>query len=65
LSQRQIWRILAAYRKEGAAALAHGNRGRKPINATEDGTRLRVIELANLTYQDFNHQHLTEKLNEK
>ncbi|GAF80179.1 unnamed protein product, partial [marine sediment metagenome] len=29
LSLRHVKRILAAYRKEGAAALAHGNRGRK------------------------------------
>lgn len=35
LSIRQVRRILAAYRKEGAAALAHGNRGRKPANATD------------------------------
>jgi len=34
VSERQGWRILAAYRKEGAAALAHGNRGRTPTNAT-------------------------------
>ena len=30
LSERHTWRMLAAYRKEGAAALAHGNRGRRP-----------------------------------
>jgi len=34
VSERHAWRILAAYRKEGAAALAHGNRGRLPRNAT-------------------------------
>ena len=28
VSERHMRRILAAYRKEGAAALAHGNRGR-------------------------------------
>ena len=33
LSLRHVRRILAAYRKEGAQALAHGNRGRKPGNA--------------------------------
>ena len=27
LSERHTWRTLAGYRKEGAAALAHGNRG--------------------------------------
>ena len=32
LSLRHVRRILADYRKEGAAALAHGNRGREPHN---------------------------------
>ena len=30
LSPRHVRRIVATYRKEGAAALAHGDRGRKP-----------------------------------
>lgn len=64
LSERQVWRILAAYRKEGAASLVHGNRGRKPVNALESGLRDRVVELAKTKYAGFNHQHLTEKLNE-
>ncbi len=65
LSERQVWRLLAGYRKEGAEALAHGNRGRQPINAIEDSVRLKVIELSKSPYAGFNHQHLTEKLNEK
>src|SRR5260370_24278465 len=32
LSARHVRRILAAYQKEGPAALAHGNRGRKPAH---------------------------------
>ena len=32
VSERQGWRLLAAYRKEGTAGFAHGNRGRKPVN---------------------------------
>ena len=27
VSERHAWRLLAAYRKEGAAGVAHGNRG--------------------------------------
>ena len=65
LSQRQVWRILAGYRREGAEALAHGNRGRQPINAVEESIRLKVIDLSQAVYAGFNHQHLTEKLNEK
>jgi len=34
VSERHMWRLLAAYRKEGAAALAHGNRDHPPANAT-------------------------------
>ena len=36
LSVRQVRRLLARYRKEGAAALAHGNRGRSPYNKLDD-----------------------------
>jgi predicted DNA-binding protein (UPF0251 family) len=39
LSARQLWRILAAYRRDCAAALAHGNRGRWPANTTSEETR--------------------------
>ena len=33
VSERHTKRLLAAYRKVGPAALAHGNRGRRPHNA--------------------------------
>jgi len=32
-----LWRILPAYRKEGAAALVQGNRGHRPVNAIPEG----------------------------
>jgi hypothetical protein len=39
LSLRHTRRLLAAYRKEGTAALAHGNRGKKPpTHAARFGT---------------------------
>jgi transposase len=62
ISERQAWRLLAAYRREGAGGLAHGNRERKPINALAEELRLQVIELAGGKYKGFNHTHLTEKL---
>ena len=34
VSERHAWRLLAAYRGEGPAAVAHGNRGRKPATTT-------------------------------
>ena len=65
LSLRHVRRILAAYRKEGAAALAHGNRGKKPHNALDDGFKRRVLELAQSTYSGCNTQHFTELMAER
>jgi transposase len=65
LSERHAWRILAAYRKEGAAALAHGNRGRRPANAIPEGIGLQVITLARTCYAGVNHTHLAELLGER
>lgn len=62
LSDRHTWRILAAYRREGATALAHGNRGRQPANRTSEVTKEKVITLATTRYSGFNHTHLTEML---
>jgi len=64
ISLRHARRLLAAYRKEGIAALAHGNRGRKPHNAIEEELRQQVLELYGCKYSGFNHQHFTEKLAE-
>ena len=65
LSLRQVRRILAAYRKEGAAALAHANRGRKPHNALDESLKKQVLELARSTYAGCNTQHFTELLAER
>jgi len=65
ISLRHVRRILAAYRKEGAAALAHGNRGRKPHHALGASLRKRVLELAQSTYAGCNNQHFTELLAER
>lgn len=62
VSERHTWRLLAAYRKEGAAALVHGNRGRKPSHTTLGETKKKVLELAEGRYFGFNHSHFTEKL---
>src|SRR4030042_7888 len=65
ISLRHFRRVMAAYRKEGAVALAHGNRGRKPANAIEEGIRQCVVELASSTYSGFNQQPFTELLAER
>ena len=65
VSERQVWRLLSAYRKEGAEGLVHRNRGRQPVNTLPIELRERVISLASAKYAGFNHSHLTEKLVEK
>jgi transposase len=65
LGLRQVRRLLAAYRKEGGAALAHGNRGRRPVHALSEEIRKRVVALAQGRYEGFNHHHLTELLAER
>jgi hypothetical protein len=65
LSERHTWRILSAYKREGAQAIAHGNRGRAPWNATTKETIDRIKQLAKTVYVGLNHTHLTEMLIEE
>ncbi len=65
ISLRHFRRILAGYRQEGAAALAHGNRGRRPAHALDDRVKERVLNLAKTKYIGFNTQHFTEFLAER
>ena len=64
VSIRHTWRILAAYRKEGAAVLAHGHRGRRAPNAISEATRAAVLHLARTRYSGTNHTHMSELLRE-
>lgn len=65
LSVRQVRRLVAAYRKEGVVALAHGNRGRGPLHALSDATRRRVVALAQGPYSGLNHYQFQELLLER
>jgi transposase len=65
LSARHVRRILAAYEKEGPAALAHGNRGRKPAHRISETVRAQVVDLAQTKYQGCNQQHLRDLLQER
>ena len=65
ISERQVWRVVAAFRKEGAAGLAHGNRGREPVNKLGSATRERILWLADVQYADYNDSHFTEKLEQE
>ena len=65
VSARHARRIRAAYREEGAAALAHGNRGLRSANATPETKKAEVLRLAQSRYPDANHTHLSELLGER
>ena len=65
ISERQVRRVLAAYWRERAAALVHGNRGRKPRNTLPEAAAAVVVVLAGERYAGFNHSHFTEVLAER
>jgi transposase len=65
LSERQVRRLVAAYRHAGADALRHGNTGRPPARTIPAPVRQRVMHLAQTTYHGCNYQHLSELLAER
>lgn len=65
LSLRQVRRLIAVYRKEGAAGLAHGNRGRPSPRRTPEEVRGYILKLAREVYHDYNDTHFAEKLAEQ
>ena len=60
VTERPAWRVPAAYRKESAGALAHGNRAAP--NAVSNDT---VGALTRTCYAGVDHNHLTELLRER
>ena len=65
VSGRNAWRLLASYRREGAPALARGNRGRKPRNAVPGDAANAVVQLTSTTYSGAYHTHLAELLRDR
>ena len=59
VSTRHTRRILTAYKEEGAAAIAHGNRGRRPANATPETISTSIVHLARTRYTGVNHTHMS------
>jgi transposase len=64
VSERQMFRIVAAYRERRLAGLAHGNRGRRPSTRLPDEVRARVVELARTRYAGMSQQKLQQRLAE-
>ncbi|HEX5504499.1 MAG TPA: ISNCY family transposase [Thermomicrobiales bacterium] len=65
MATRQLRRRRAASREQGAAGLAHGNRGRQPAHTLPAALRQQVIDLAQGQYRGCNDQHLSELLAER
>ena len=59
-SERHTKCFLAAYRKHGAAAPAHGNWGRRPHIAVPQAAAATVVKLAGNGYAGATHSHFTE-----
>ena len=64
VSERHTRRLLSSYGRDGAAVLAHGNRGREPHNAVLESEAAAVVRLARTEYAGTNHTHLTELIND-
>ena len=62
MSERHVWRLLAAYRPHGAPALVHGNRGRRWRNTVPASVATAVVRFASERYPRANHTHLSKLL---
>ena len=65
VSLRHTRRLIASYRQAGAPALAHGNRGRPPVNKLAEPVSEEIMRLARAEYLDYNDSHFTEELAER
>ena len=64
ISTRQAIRIKGRVKKIGPEAAIHGNRERKPKNATEDNVKDLVVELKKDRYGKANFTHFAELISE-
>lgn len=64
ISVRQAQRILARYKKEGAAGFVHKNRGRKSNRVITERKKGEIVSLISKNYPDFGPTLASEKLNQ-
>jgi hypothetical protein len=64
LSERQVKRLKAGVKEYGDAFVLHKNKGKKPVHATDDEIKKRVIALARERYGGANFTHMSELLAE-
>ncbi|MBI4829288.1 MAG: ISNCY family transposase [Nitrospinae bacterium] len=65
VSQRHAWRLKKRARKEGAAGMAHQNRGKPCARKTPPRLIQQILLLRRGTYAGFNDTHFTQKLKEE
>jgi len=64
LSVRQVRRLKASVKEQGAKGLIHGNRGRQSNRRIPDKQREKIVKLLHKDYPDFWPTHASEKLDE-
>lgn len=64
VSERQVWRLLRAYRARGAGGLISGKRGRPSNRRTPFDVREAVMTVVRSNYADFGPTFAAEKLHE-
>jgi len=62
VSERTIFRYLAAFVQNGALFIKHGNSNKKPTNKSSSELKNKVMALVKEKYFDFNMTHCLEKL---
>lgn len=65
LTERQINRLVAGYKKFGKEFFVHGNRGRKPAHALSDELKNQIEDLYNTKYFDCTYTQFSEFLAER
>jgi len=65
LSVRQVFRLKARVRAQGARGVIHGNTGRRPVNAKPVSLHQRVLELHKTQFSKYNDYHFAEALEEE
>lgn len=65
VSVRQVKRLVARYRAEGAAGLVSRHRGKRPGNAIADAVRQEILGVVRSAYADFGPTLACEKLTER
>ena len=62
ISVRQVWRLKAAYLRDGADAFVHGNRGRPSPDKLPEDLCAQIVRLAQERYPLCNITHMAELL---